>query len=48
MKEEENAMERVAELEAENTRLRKALQKIAPSYMPFMIEAVCEADFVIE
>ena len=26
----------------------KALQKIAPSYMPFMIEAVCEADFVIE
>lgn len=29
MKEEENAMVRVAELEAENTRLRKALQKIA-------------------
>ena len=29
MKEEENAMERVAELEAENKRLRNALQKIA-------------------
>lgn len=28
-KEEKNAMERVAELESENTRLRKALQKIA-------------------
>lgn len=26
----------------------KALQMIAPSYMPFQIEAVCEADFVIE
>lgn len=26
----------------------KALQVIDPSYMPFQIEAVCEADFVIE
>lgn len=25
-----------------------ALQIIAPSYMPFQIEAVCETDFVIE
>lgn len=26
----------------------KAVQIIAPSYMPFMTEALCEADFVIE
>lgn len=26
----------------------KAVQSIAPSYMPFQIEAVCETDFVIE
>lgn len=26
----------------------KALQVIDPSYMPFQIEAICEADFVIE
>ena len=26
----------------------KALQVIDPSYMPFQVEAVCEADFVIE
>lgn len=26
----------------------KALQIIAPSYMPFQIEAVCETDFVME
>lgn len=26
----------------------KSLQIIAPSYMPFQIEAVCETDFVIE
>lgn len=26
----------------------KALQVIDPSYMPFQIEAMCEADFVIE
>lgn len=26
----------------------KAMQIIAPSYMPFMTEALCETDFVIE
>ena len=26
----------------------KALQIIAPSYMPFQVEAVCETDFVME
>ncbi|MCD8020487.1 MAG: DUF6379 domain-containing protein [Clostridiales bacterium] len=26
----------------------KAIQIIAPSYMPFQLEAACEADFVIE
>lgn len=26
----------------------KALQVIAPSYMPFQVEAVCETDFVID
>ena len=26
----------------------RAMQIIAPSYMPFQTEALCEADFVIE
>jgi hypothetical protein len=33
---------------AKGTHHINALQVIAPSYMPFQIEAVCEADFVIE
>lgn len=33
---------------AKGTHHIKAVQVIAPSYMPFMTEAVCETDFVIE
>lgn len=33
---------------AKGTHHIKAMQIIAPSYMPFMTEALCETDFVIE